>query len=125
MTWDLSFVQMGDPMEQPHREMIGRATMLLSAVALLAASAWVMRIGWQVTVDEAAQRAELRRTNPSAKSTAYGNCFLIGAAAIGLAGLYLLKLALLSHRNLDKNPPKAPILWDNPEPGGRFWRGPR
>jgi len=114
-------------MQQRHREIIGRATMLVAGLALLAACAVVMRVGFQVMQDEASKRAELRRANPNStqKTTGYGTCFVIGAGAIGFAGLYLLKLALLPHRNLDANPPKAPILWDNPEPGWRFWRGPR
>jgi hypothetical protein len=112
-------------MEPRHRELIGRAAMLVMAVLLLAGSVALFRVGWRVGKDEAAQRAELRRSGSNAKTTGYGSCFVIGAGALGLGGLYFAKLALFTHRKLDENPPKAPVLWQNPEPGWRFWRGPR
>jgi hypothetical protein len=112
-------------MEQRHRELIGRAAMLVMAVLLLAGSVALFRVGWRVGKDEAVQRAELRRSGSNAKTTGYGSCFVIGAGAMGLGGLYFVKLALFTHRKLDEHPPEAPVLWQNPEPGWRFWRGPR
>lgn len=112
-------------MEQRHRELIGRAAMLVLALALLAGSVALFRVGWRVGKDEAAQRKELRQRGSSARTSGYGSCFIIGAGALGLGGLYFAKLALFSHRKLDERPPNAPVLWDNPEPGWRSWRGPR
>ena len=99
--------------------------MLVLASALIVASVAMFRVGWRVGKDEAAQRKEVRQRKSTQRTTAYGSCFVIGAGALGLSGLYFVKLALFSHRKLDENPPAAPVLWENPEPGWRQWRGPR
>jgi hypothetical protein len=113
-------------MEQRHREIIGRAAMLVLAVGLIAASVPVFRAGWRVGREEALTRKLTHRVgyDDDRRTTGYGACFMLGGAALAIAGLYFVKLALLSHRNLDKNPPKPPVLWDNPEPGNIDGWGP-
>ena len=113
-------------MEQRYREIIGRAAMLIVAIGLLWGAVPVLRAGWRVTLDEQAnaKRRSESFTTYRERTTSYGLLFLAGGVLLGLGGLYFLKLALFSHRHLDENPPKAPVLWDNPEPGPRHWRGP-
>ena len=98
------------------RELISRGTMLVLAIALLWGGIALLRSGWNIRQRENEER---KIFYPHGGRQPRVNVYLfVGGGLLCVGGLYLLRLGLFSHRNLEKQivPPQMK-LWENPEPG--------